>query len=523
MSTGRLVRSAGVVSFYTGLSRVLGLVREMCMAYYFGTTLAKSAFDVAFRVPNLLRNLLGEGALSAAFVPVFTEVLTREGREAAARMASRMALLLGMVLILLVGIGWGGAALLAGYAAPGSRLAIVLPMLNIMMPYAFFICLVALAMGVLNSLDHFALPAATPLILNVVSILAMVTICARMPVDSALRIQVVAWAVPVAGLIQLAVQVPALRAHGLVLRPAGCWSPEIRRVIRQMGPAAFGMGVHQVNILIDGVLAMWAGSWAPAALTYAERLVFLPLGLFATAMGTVLLPAFSRHIAAGEPGRVLAALRETLPLLMLVMIPASVGLCVLAGPIVELLFSWRGGAFNAMSALLTTRALQFYAPGLVVFSVYKLLAPVFYAQQDLRTPVRVGVWAVLINLALNIASVLWLPEYYRHAGMAGSSVLASGVNGVVLGIILTRRNGNPGWGHMAARCLRMLLCAALMGVVAWFVVQGGSHLLGPGKLARALATAAAIAAALLCYAAAIRLTCAEEWRTLLRRRRQRRV
>ncbi|MBN1557514.1 MAG: murein biosynthesis integral membrane protein MurJ, partial [Lentisphaerae bacterium] len=302
-ASDRLVRHTAVVGSWTGLSRLLGFVREILMAALFGTSTAQSAFVVAFRIPNLFRRLFGEGALSSAFVPVFTDSLAHEGREAAWTLAGRVMALLSVVLsgIVLIGVAAATGYLHAGDPAP--RTELVLALLRIMLPYMLCICLVALCMAVLNSFHHFLVPAATPVLLNVLWIGALVWVCPHFGETPEARIVGVAWAVLAAGVVQLAVQIPVLVRYGFRGRLSLRWRGDRRvwRVLALMGPAALGLGITQVNVVIDTLLALWIGSWAPAALSFSERLIYLPLGLFATALGTVLLPTFSHQAARNDP------------------------------------------------------------------------------------------------------------------------------------------------------------------------------------------------------------------------------
>ncbi|MBL7114341.1 MAG: murein biosynthesis integral membrane protein MurJ [Kiritimatiellae bacterium] len=466
-SSDRVIGSARVVSACTGLSRILGLVREILMASLFGTSLAKSAFDVAFCLPNLFRRLFGEGALSASFIPVFSDSLEKEGVASASRLASRVAGMMAAVLSLVVLAGVVLTLTIPHIVTPNERLAAILPLLRIMLPYTLFICLVALCMAILNSFHHFAVPAATPVVLNLVWIAVLVLVCPFVGKTLAERIVVVAWGVVLAGVVQLVVQVPMLRRHGVHLRLSFQWhDPRIHQMLILMGPAALGMGVMQINVLIDRVLAMMVGAWAPAALTYSERLLYLPLGLFATAMGTVLLPAFSRQAARGEHEQMARTLENSTQSLMLIVMPAAVGMLVLASPIVQLVFEWKHGEFGAESTLYTVRALRFYALGLIPFSFYKLIVPVFYALKDTRTPVRVGMMMAGLNLVLNIIFVLTWPEGYGHAGLACATVIASVVNCSMLTRRLGRCLGGVEWRGTVSVLLRVSMAALVMGWVA---------------------------------------------------------
>ncbi len=513
----RLLKSAAVVGAFTGLSRVLGLVREMLMAYFFGTALAKSAFDVAFRIPNLFRQLFGEGALSAAFVPVFTTCLAREGREAANRLAGRVFSLLLSVLVCACAIGLLTVWAVMRFCPLTARPAAVLPLMAVMLPYVIFICLVALCMGILNSVRHFALPAATPVLLNVTWMASLYLLCPLFGDAASDRIYGVAWGILVAGALQLAVQFPVLRRFGAMpdFRGLDWRGPHVKRVLTLMAPATVGMGLHQINIVIDGVLALWVSAWAPAALTYAERLTYLPLGVFATALSTVLLPTFSDHAARNDHERLRRTFRDAMSLVILLMMPAAMGLGALAGPIVRLVFEWRGGEFDAGSTIVTARALWFYAPGLLVFSVYKLMVPVFYAMQDTRTPVRVGLVAVGANLTLNILFVLTWPEGYQHAGLACATVLASVLNCVWLGVLLRRRVGAMGWGVTGFVALRAGVAAAAMAVCARVAHAGIAGMaFGATKGGQAAAVGAALAVGVTVYVLIVAVLCRRELRAL---------
>jgi len=521
MKAHSVLRHTAVVGAFTTLSRALGFVREILMAVYFGTSLAKSAFDVAFRFPNLFRRLFGEGALSAAFVPVFSAALHRDGPEAANRLAGRIMTMLAASLLLVTAGGIAGISLVLHTWTLGERAAAVLPLLRIMLPYLFFICMVALCMGILNSYHHFAVPAVTPVMLNVVWIAVLVLACRRSAGTPLERVHALAWGILLAGMLQLLMQIPALLRFGFRPRFALDWNdPGVRRVLTLMGPAALGMGLTQVNVVIDGVLALAVGRWAPAALTYAERLIYFPLGIFATALSTVLLPTFARQAACNRGRDVVATLNDALCNLLLVMTPAAVGLFVLARPSVDLVFAWRGGLFDALSALRTTRAVLFYAPGLLLFSVYKVFVPAFYAMQDTRTPVRVGMRMVALNLVLNVVFLLTWPAEWKHAGLALATVIASGVNSLVLALILQRRIGRPDWRRIGGVALRVGLAAAVMGgavtvLHAHLNAFAAARQMAP-KAAELLAVAGSVLSGAVLYGALVLVLCRHELRRVVR-------
>jgi putative peptidoglycan lipid II flippase len=460
-----MIRSAGVVSGLTLVSRLLGLVRDILMAGVFHTSLAMSGFVVAFTIPNLFRRLFGEGALSAAFIPVFVKTQKEQGDEAAWSLARRISTLLLGVLTAITVVGVVAAQWGLTQAVPGSKTAVTLSLLRIMLPYMIFICLAALSMAMLNARRRFAVPAATPVLLNVVWILCLVAVVPRMDGPLEQKIVAVAWAVLVAGCVQLTFQLPALWREGF--RPGfelAKGDERVRRVLILMGPAALGLAVAQINVMIDKLLAWWIGPWAPAALYYSERLLYLPLGIFATALGTVLLPVLSGHAAAGERDRIPPAINHGLRNLLFIMVPASMGLLVLARPIVTLVY--QSGGFGQVATTQTVLALQFYAPGLVMFSLAKVFVPAFYAEQDTRTPVKVALWCVGLNLVLNIVFVLTWPPHLKHAGLAFATVLSSAVNGACLAGLVHRRFGSPGWSAITISALRSLALAAAMGFLA---------------------------------------------------------
>ena len=516
-------RHAYVISAFTGLSRLLGLVREICMADVFGTSLAKSAFDIAFKFPNLFRRLFGEGALSAAFIPILSETLEHEGPEEAKKLAGKVATLLATVLLAITLGTVGVLSVVIRHASLGEKSAAILPLLRIMFPYMFCICLVALCMGILNTKHRFALPAATPILLNVGWIAALYFLCPRFGDTIDQQIYGVAWGILIAGICQLAIQAPALARCGLWPRFSFAWDdPRIGQILRLMGPATIGMGIHQLNVVVDGILAIWVATWAPAALTYAERLVYLPLGIFATALSTVLLPTFSKQAASGDLQNISKTMATSLKGLMLVMIPATAGLIVLAEPIVQLFFE--RGEFNAESTIVTTRALWFYAPGLIVFSLYKILVPAFYALKDTRTPVRIGIYTVLLNLILNILFIKTWPQGYRHAGLACATVIASGVNCLALGLLLTKRISSPGWPDLRYSFIKVTLASIIMAFVvsntAYYLPSLDPHFSTATKLGQAFIVGVSILLGLITYAIAASILCRNECKILLNARSQ---
>ena len=467
MKKTKLVRSAFTVGSFTLVSRALGMVRDILTAGLFGTSLSFSAFVVAFRIPNLFRSLFGEGALSAAFVPVFMSTKEKEGSERAWDLANKVITLVGLVLLLISIIGIFIITVLLPLFHMDAKTTMVLSLLRIMLPYVLFICLSALSMGILNSFHQFAIPAATPTLLNITWILFVLFVCPRIGIAPEQQIYGLAWAVLIAGIVQLSVQYPALRYYGY--RPGfiiNFTDKQVIRVFTLMGPAALGSAVNRVNIVISSILAMWVGSWAPAVLYCAERLIYFPQGLLATAFSTVLLPALSGHFAKDNKEEAKETIVHSARILFFVMAPAAIGLLVLAKPIIQLLFEH--GAFDATSTNRTAIALRFYSLGLLFFCLPKVFVPAFYAMQDTRTPVKIGIYSVILNFACNIVFILTLPRDIAYAGLAFSTVIAEACNGLVLGITLRHRLGKMNFSSFFLTTLRALMASVIMGVVIWY-------------------------------------------------------
>jgi len=502
MSSPRLFRSAGLVSLGTLSSRILGLIREVMMASVFGTGLIGSTFFVAFTIPNLFRRLFGEGALSAAFIPEYVKVRDNQGAGAGWQLfrntASMVLIVLGgLCVLILLGVG-----IALQYELP-ERVEATLQPLRIMLPYMVMICLAALLMGVLNAHRRFVIPAFTPCILNLVWIVTLLAVGFRTEMPLAEKARVMAWSVLLAGGLQLLAQIPALGRLGY-RRPARIQplGPGVRRVLWRMGPAALGAAVTQINVLADRFLALWAGEYGPAALTFSERLIYLPLGLFATALGTILLPEMAGLAHRKDKEGLRRVLDQSLRGLLFLMIPAALGLGVLAAPIVGAVYA--RGQFDELSILYTSRALMCYAPGLVVFSLVKVLVPVYYAHGDTRTPVKIGILAVAGNLALNVILILTLPDGWKHAGLALGTVVSEFCQLLALGVLLHRNIVviplaaalKSAAKHLAA-CVPML--AGALGVM---------RLMRPYPLLLQV-VCAIIAAGLIYLAAAVLLRCRE--------------
>ncbi len=496
MENRNVIRFAFTVGGFTMLSRFLGMVRDVLTAGVFGTSMAMSSFVVAFRLPNLFRALFGEGALSSAFIPVFMESRRSEGESAAWLLARRVVTLVGIVLLGIVAIGIMGMSLWLRRPGVGEEAVAVLPLARIMLPYVFFICMAALAMAVLNSYRKFSVSAFTPALLNITWILAVLFIIPIVRGGPARQIQALAWTVFAAGAVQLAYQVPSLLRVGWRPGLNTDWrDPRVKRVFMLMGPSALGLAVNQVNVMVNSLIALyWVGDWAPSALFYAERLIYFPQGILATALGTVLLPVLSDFAAQKKHREMRDAIHHGLRTLLFVMTPAAVGLFVLAGPIVQMLYEH--GAFDPKSTVLTARALSFYAPGLMVFCLAKVFVPAFYSMQDTRTPVKIGLCGVVLNLTLNIFFALTLPEYWKHAGLAFSTVIAESFNGLTLAFFLRRRLGPFGIRGILGGLVRALAAAVAMAAAAFLAERYFTtwlYVYLPHKAAQLIGVPAAVA------------------------------
>ncbi|MBP5511695.1 MAG: murein biosynthesis integral membrane protein MurJ [Kiritimatiellae bacterium] len=511
--TGRsILQNAVVVGVMTAMSRVLGLVREIAMGYFFGTSALKSAFDLAFLVPNLFRRLFGEGALINAFVPIFGEIHKKQGREEAFRFAWKVVWLLAVFLSCVTALGilltWPTAACLS----ETSRWLLPMPMLRIMLPYALLICVTAIFSGILNTLGRFAIPALTPLLLNLIWLVAMLALFPFFPGDLDAQMKVLCWTVLAAGVVQMLFQLPLLLKLGgrIRLRLDGVFQDRrVRRVLRNMVPAAIGGGLIQINVCLDKTLAFYADASGPAALEYAERIVYLPMGMFATAFVTVLLPTFSKQVAADDFSGMRESLERSIRQLTLIMAPCSAALILLAYPVISLIYGIKGGHFGAESTVLCARALAAYAPGLILFSFQKTLTPAFHAMQDTKTPMRVGILGICVNVVSDVTSIYLLPVGWKHVGIAISTVLTSCVTSSVLWFLLFRRIQTPRFSRLLAPIGKIVACSLAMGGAAFWiwprVAAFSERVAGDGKLAQILSMGVVVFVAMAVYAGLVAL------------------
>jgi len=461
----KVARAAGVVGFFTFLSRILGLVRDMVVAGMFGSGMAADAFFVAFRIPNLLRRLFAEGSLTIAFIPVFTEYLTRKGEKDAFEMARVVLTLLSLALVVVTLLGillapWIVRIQAFGFGGVGLKYDLTVWLTRITFPYIFFISLVAFFMGVLNSLKHFAVPAAAPIFLNVGIIGGAFLISPHLgePIVG------VAIGVFIGGALQVALQVPAVLKSGLRLTPR--WfpgHPAVKRIGRLMLPAVFGSAVYQFNQFMGTLLATFLPEGSVSWLYYADRVVQFPLGVFAIAISTAALPSLSGHAARKDLQEFNETLSHALRLVFFITLPAMAGLMVLGKPIVYILF--QRGAFTHQSTVMTCQALFYYTLGLWAFSGVRILVSAFYALQDTKTPVKVAIVALVANVGLSLA----LMRPLRHGGLALALSIASSVQFVLLAVLLVRRLPNLALRPMMVSAARGVLASLVMAGVVFYV------------------------------------------------------
>jgi putative peptidoglycan lipid II flippase len=481
-----LLRAAATVSGWTFLSRVLGFIRDMIIAKTFGAGLATDAFFVAFRLPNLLRRLFAEGAFSQAFVPVLAEYKIRRGLPETKQLVERVTAVLTIALVVVTAMGIGAAPILVYVSAPGfvnhaDQFALTVDLLRVTFPYILFISLVALAAGILNTWQRFALPAFTPVMLNLSFIVGALIFAPYFDPP----IMVLAWALFAGGALQLAIQVPALYRIGMLpwtkgpveeasaaAVPPGVADYSIRtafrdsgvrRILRTMGPAILGVSVGQISLLLNTIIASFMVQGSVSWLYYADRLMEFPTALLGAALGTVLLPTLARHYADADGEAFSRLLAWGVRLTLMLAAPAALALALLATPLIATLFQY--GAFDAQDVVQTRDALIAYSTGLIGLIMVRVLAPGFYARQNLSTPVRIAIVTLVITQCANVVFVFGL--HLQHVGLALAISLGACINAGLLFTILKRRGiylPQSGWLSFSGKIGTALIA---MGVVLW--------------------------------------------------------
>lgn len=448
------------VGGWTMASRVLGFARDMLIAARLGAGPLADAFFVALQLPNLFRRLFGEGAFNAAFIPAFAGTLATQGPQAARDLAERMLALMAVWLSSLVVLGIVAmpqimALLAPGFASDPGKFALAVELTRITFPYLLLICLTALVSGVLNGLDRFAAAAAAPIFFNLVSMAALLILSPYVATPA----HALAWGVTASGVVQLGLVFWAVAQAGMALR---LWrppslSPEVRAVLRRMGPGILGAGVTQLNVVVGLMIASILPAGAVSYLYYADRIGQLPLGVIGAAVGTALLPLLARQLRAGERLSAHRSMNRAVEFALVLCLPAAVGQAAAALPLVETLF--QRGAFGPAETVGTAAALSAYAIGLPAFVLVKVFAPAFFARGDTATPVRIGVVTVAVNIALN----LLLSRWYSHVGVALATTLSAWFNAVLLGGMLVKRGQFVPDRRLRERVPRLLAAALLMG------------------------------------------------------------
>ncbi|MCL6554827.1 MAG: murein biosynthesis integral membrane protein MurJ [Burkholderiales bacterium] len=459
-----LLKALATVGSMTLVSRILGFVRDAVIARAFGAGVMTDAFFVAFRIPNLLRRLFAEGAFSQAFVPILAEYRTQRGQDATRLLLDHVAgmLLLALFLVTVLGVlaaPWVIYVSAPGFADEADKFALTVAMLRITFPYILFISLVAFAGGILNTYSRFSVPAFTPVLLNLSMIAGALWLAPHFDPP----VLALAWSVFIGGVLQLAFQWPHLARLGLLPRPRFAFRHEgLWRILRLMGPAVFGVSIAQLSLLINTIFASFLVTGSVSWLYYADRLMEFPTGILGVGLGTILLPSLSRHFASQDHGEYAKLLDWGLRLTLLLALPAALALALLAVPLITTLFHY--GQFSAHDVWMTRKALMAYSVGLVGLILVKVLAPGFYARQNIRTPVKIAVLTLAATQAMNLAFIGFL----HHAGLALAIGLGACLNAALLfrglrgaGVYVPQ----PGWGGFL---LRLAIALAVMGgVLAW--------------------------------------------------------
>ena len=477
----KLLKSTSIVAFFTMLSRLLGFVRDVVFAQFFGAGMAFDAFVIAFKIPNFLRRLFAEGAFSQAFVPVLSDYRAnqshREVRTLIAHVSANLTFIAALVVVLAQLIAPSIVLLFApGFHSDPARFALTTQMLHITFPYLLFITLVALSGAVLNTYLRFSMPALAPVMLNI----SLIVVALWWAPRTSTPIMTLCFGVLIGGVLQLLIQLPSLWRLDCLLWPRINWRhPGVRRILALMIPALFGVSVAQIGLLVDNFFASFLPTGSISWLYYSDRLTYLPLGVIGVALSTVVMPHLSRHCAQKDEQLYQKTLDWALRMVVLIGLPASVGLSLLSGPLLVTLI--HHGAFNVHDVMMTQQSLVAFSVGLLAFMLIKVLASAFYAREAIRLPVKIAAVALLCNIALNLLLVGSL----RHAGLALATALAAWINAMLLLFFLHRQSWyrpTPGW----ARLLLALIVSASVMAIFLYTQQGALTLWLSYTLAKAV-------------------------------------
>ena len=460
-----LFRAFATVCGYTFASRILGFVRDILIAGILGAGPVADAFFVAFKLPNFFRRLFAEGAFNAGFVPLFSDLLANQGTARARAFAEQALSVLLLTLLIFVTLAqitmpWLMQVLAPGFVDDPARFDLAVTFTRITFPYLLFISLVSLMSGVLNSLHRFAAVAATPVLLNICLIAAITVAAPHLPSPG----HALAWGVAIAGVVQLIWLAGACQRAGMGLRlPRPRLTPKVRELLTLMLPAALGAGVVQVNLVIDIILASLLPTGSVSFLFYADRLNQLPIGVVGVAVGTAILPLLSRLVARNDQAAALAALNRAIELTLFLALPAMFAFLVVADELILTLF--QRGHFSHGDAQATAFALTAYAVGLPAYALIKVLGPAFFARRDTKTPVLIGIAAVVVNIILNLI----LMQYLAHAGLALATAIAAWLNVGLMWLILHRRGDLAADERLLRRLARAVGAAIIMGALLWWL------------------------------------------------------
>jgi putative peptidoglycan lipid II flippase len=483
----KLLKSTLVFSVMTFVSRLTGLLREMVFAYCFGATAAMDAFNIAYRVPNFLRGLFGDGAFSQAFVPVLSEYRQNKNPEEVKLFLDHIAGVILVSVFLLTLVAVLAAPLLVYIFAPGfvsnaDNFGLTVSMLRITFPYVLFISLSSYVTGILNSYGRFGVPAFTPALLN----LALVGSAIWGAPYFKEPIKALAWGVLVGGMVQLLFQLPLLLKIKLLPNPKFVWhmwhNSGVKKVLKLMGPAILGVSVTQISFLLDNILASFLQSGSIAWLSYSNHLALFPMGIFGVAIATVILPYLSRKHISQSAAAFSMTLDWALRCVLVIAIPAAIGLAMLAGPIIVTLFQFKGGQFNSVDVLMVRRSLWVLSLGIPAFMLVKVLASSFYARQNIRTPVKVAA----ISLGANVLLAITLIFPLKHMGLALATSITSTINAALLFYMMWRDGfyqPSSGWLGFLLRIifangvLLLLICFISNKMSFWFELNSSARLL----------------------------------------------
>lgn len=475
-----LLRSIITVGSFTFLSRILGFIRDMIVAAYLGAGPIADACFVAFKMPNFFRRLFAEGAFNAAFVPLFSAKLTDDGKASAMQFAAAVLsimviILMIFVIIFQISMPWLMYIFAPGFADNSEKFTLTIELTRITFPYLLFISLVSLLGGVLNSLGRFAAVAATPIILNVFLIGALLFATPYLPSAGHSFV----WGVFLAGIAEFLWLVYACHREGFTLHlPKPSLSPPVRRLLKLMVPGAIGAGVLQINQLVDVIIASLLPTGAISFLYYADRVHQLPLGVVGVAIGTALLPVLSQQIRAGEDSEALNSMNRGIEVALLFTLPGAAALLVIAQPIVSILFE--RGAFDEVTTLATMQALMAYSIGLPAYVLIKVLAPGFFARHDTSTPVKIAIVCVLLNLALNLT----LMQFFAHVGIALATAISAWINAALLVTFLWKRGQFQTDARLRQRTYRIVMATLGMAAALWAAHSVFQGLYAAGQGAR---------------------------------------